>query len=231
MSTVTETQKPTTQPQELPAEPRSRRGTPTWEMARFHPYQGEWTEEQYLSLETNHLVEYNNGMLEFQSMPTKTHQRLVMFLSFLLNEFVKCHEAGEVLIAPFRIRTSDGKFREPDILYLAPSRPQSNRFAEGADLVIEVVSEGEDSRDRDLVEKRIEYAASGIPEYWIVDPETKTISVLTLDNDAYKSHGEFKPGESATSVLLEGFTVDVKSCFDAAFVEEGTAEDTEQTKG
>ncbi len=184
MSTITEPQAPTTPPHDVPAEPRSQRGTPTWEMARFHPYQGEWKEEQYLTLETNHLVEFNKGMLEFLPMPTRTHQRLVMFLSFLLNEFVRSHQLGEVLIAPYRIRTSDGKFREPDILYLAPTRPQNNRFAEGADLVIEIVSDGADNRETDLVEKRAEYASAGIPEYWIVDPETQTITVLTLNGDS-----------------------------------------------
>ncbi len=225
MSTVTEPQAPTTPPQDVPPEPRSQRGTPTWEMARFHPYQGEWTESQYLALETNHLVEFNKGMLEFLPMPTKVHQRLVMFLSYLLNEFVQSGRLGEVLIAPYRIRTADGQFREPDILYLAPNRTQNNRFAEGADLVIEIVSEGADNRERDLVEKRAEYAATGIPEYWIVDPETQTITVLTLDDNAYKPHGEFKPGQTATSVLLDGFALDVKACFEAAVVEEGTTEE------
>jgi len=231
MSTVTESQASATlTPLDPVVEPRSRRGTPTWEMARFHPYQGEWTEEQYLALETNHLIEFNNGVLEFLPMPTKTHQRLVMFLSFLLNEFVRSRDLGEVLFAPYRVRTIDGKYREPDILYLAPSRSQNDQFAEGADLIVEIVSEGSENRERDFIEKRSEYAAAGIPEYWIVDPETQTITVLTLDSDTYKVHGEFPPGQTATSVLLDGFTVDVKACFDAAVVDEETTEDTESTE-
>jgi Uma2 family endonuclease len=80
------------------------------------------------------------------------------------------------------------------------------------------VSEGIENRDRDLIRKRSEYAAAGIPEYWIVDPETATVTVLSLPEGGteYVVHGEFKPGETATSVLLNGFTIDVSDCFAAA---------------
>jgi Uma2 family endonuclease len=81
---------------------------------------------------------------------------------------------------------------------------------------MEIVSSRPQDRDRDLVEKRTEYAAAGIPEYWIIDPERQTITVLTLDGSEYRTHGEFKPGDAATSVLLPGFTVEVAPCFAAA---------------
>ena len=45
---------------------------PTWEIARLFPAQGEWSAEEYLSLETNQLVEFSNGVLEFPPMPTMT---------------------------------------------------------------------------------------------------------------------------------------------------------------
>ncbi len=49
--------------------------------------------------------------------------------------------------------------------------------------------------DRDLVEKREEYARAGIPEYWIVDPEQGQITVLALDGTGYAVHGS-SPGAS-----------------------------------
>jgi Uma2 family endonuclease len=52
-------------------------------------------------------------------------------------------------------------------------------------LVIEVVSPGELQRDRDYIAKRAQYAVIGIPEYWIVDPETQTVSVLELQESDY----------------------------------------------
>ena len=47
------------------------------------------------------------------------------------------------------------------------------------------------------------------------DPRDATITVLALDGDSYVEHGAFARGGSATSPLLEGFTVDVAAVFDA----------------
>ncbi len=84
--------------------------------------------------------------------------------------------------APLCVRLRSGKFREPDLLYLVdrddPRR--NNKFWVGADLVMEVVSDSPQDRERDLVTKRLEYAEAGIAESWIVDPESESITVLTL---------------------------------------------------
>ena len=78
---------------------------------------------------------------------------------------------------------------------------------------MEIVSP--DDPNRDLVEKRREYAAAGIPEYWIVDPRPghRCIAVLTLEDGEYR--GEFV-GEGGTveSRLLPGFAVAVADCLD-----------------
>ena len=83
----------------------------------------------------------------------------------------------------------------------------------GADLVAEIVSP--DGPERDLVEKRADYAEAGIPEFWIVDPRHDTITVLTLRDGNYVEHGVFLRGQSATSPLLGGVAVDVAATFDA----------------
>jgi len=84
-----------------------------------------------------------------------------------------------------------------------------DKYWDGADLVMEVVSRDPTDRKRDLEVKPGEYARARIPEYWIVDPEERQIKVLTLEGQTYKVHGEFGPGTVATSVLLPGFAVSV----------------------
>ena len=79
--------------------------------------------------------------------------------------------------------------------------------------MVEVVSP--DDPDRDLVEKRADYAEARIPEYWIVDPRDETITVLALEGGAYVEHGVFAAGDSAGSRLLQGFAADVTTVFDA----------------
>ena len=59
---------------------RSRRGEPVWELAMNYPLQGDWTEEEYLALETNRLVEFSDGFLEFLPMPSLIHQLIADFL-------------------------------------------------------------------------------------------------------------------------------------------------------
>lgn len=195
--------------------PRSQRGTPVWEIAELFPIQGEWDEDEYLALETNHLVEFEDGFVEFLPMPTYVHQLLLMDLCDRLRRHLGA-TSRRVLVAPFRVRLRPGKYREPDVFYVGPTRAITARHCEGADLVIEILSHSRKDRERDLVQKRTEYAAAGIPEYWIVDPEQHAITVLALQGPAYRVHGEFRPGETATSVLLAGFSVDVTECFAAA---------------
>jgi len=72
-----------------------------------------------------------------------------------------------------------------------------------------------DDPQRDLVRKRVEYAAAGIPEYWMVDSITEQIIVLRLEGTEYVEHGRFGRDTQAPSVLLEGFAVDVTEVLDA----------------
>ena len=50
---------------------------------------------------------------------------------------------------------------------------------------------------------------------WIIDPELRMISVLELVGDAYRVSGEFKTDQTATSILLPGFSVSVEATFAA----------------
>ena len=180
------------------------------------PRQGEWTEEEYLVLTDhgNQLVEYTDGFVEPLPMPTDEHQNVLQFLFLALFQFVQ-PRGGKVHFAPLRLQIRPGKYREPDLLMLlsAADPRRQNRFWHGADLALEVVSE--DKPERDLVEKRGDYAEGQVPEYWIVNPQTETITVLRLRGGAYEEAGIYRRGESAPSEVLAGFTVDVGAVFDA----------------
>jgi Uma2 family endonuclease len=179
------------------------------------PVQGSWTEEDYLQLDASRLIEFSEGSIEVLPMPTKLHQRIVRFLFLLFDQFVRSKKLGEVLFSPLPVRLWPDKYREPDILYLRSGRGEYRGRPEGADLVVEVVSEGEEHRRRDLEIKPPEYARAGIAEYWIVDPEKHQIVVLALEGDAYREHGVFGVEERATSFLLSGFDVSVRDVFAA----------------
>ena len=184
---------------------------PAWEVALLLPEQGQWSEDDYFWLtdRTKRLVELTDGHVEVLPMPTDEHQRLVLFLYRMLYAYLAARKIGIVLVAPLRLFLDAGRYREPDLLLLLSIEDarRSNRFWTGADLVIDVVSP--DDPQRDLVRKRQEYAAAGIPEYWIVNPQAAQMIVYTLEGAAYVEHGVFTHGEAATSPLLEGFRVEM----------------------
>ncbi|HEX5505409.1 MAG TPA: Uma2 family endonuclease, partial [Thermomicrobiales bacterium] len=180
------------------------------------PPQGAWSEEQYLWLtdQSKRLIEFTDGAVEVLPMPTRKHQAISQFL-FLAFLVAVQRTGGRVFYAPLRLRIRDQVFREPDLLLLRDAADPRNqeRYWLGADLVVEMVSP--DRPERDLVQKRRDYAEGGIPEYWIVDPQRETIAVLRLEDGAYVEHGVFGRGARATSALLPGFAVDVGAVFDA----------------
>ncbi len=197
---------------------RAKAGEPVWELARLFPAQGSWSEEAYLALDTGRLIEYSEGFLEFPPMPTMAHQDILIFLFELLKAYVLKHQLGKVYVAPLPVRLRAGRYREPDVFFVSTQRVHEaeGKYPSGADLVMEIVSGSPSDRERDLVQKRHDYAQAGIPEYWIVDPDEGAITVLWLEGEAYVEHGRFAGDETATSRLLPGFAVAVAGVWAAA---------------
>ncbi|HWB10586.1 MAG TPA: Uma2 family endonuclease [Pirellulales bacterium] len=180
------------------------------------PSQGSWSEEEYLVLteHANRLVEFTDGFLEVLPVPTDRHQSILGFLYAAFSQFIM-PRGGWVVFAPLRLRVRAGKYREPDLLLVQSANDprRQDRYWTGADLVLEVVSP--DNPERDLVDKRVEYASIGIAEYWIVNPATETVVVLRLAGNEYLEAGCSTRGNFARSVLLGDFSVEVASMFDA----------------
>ena len=186
------------------------------QIAELLPPNGRWSAEDYLwlSARTNHLVEFAEGSIEVLPSQTDKHQAIVEFLFLLLYDYASRTD-GKARFAPLRLRIAEGRYREPDILYLraADDVRRGERFWTGADLVMEVVSP--DDPERDHATKRNEYAEAGIAEYWIVDPQDESIIVLRLAGQVYVEHGRFVRGQKANSALLAGLSADVSSALDA----------------
>ena len=192
--------------------------SPAWKdlLEEILPPQGQWSDEEYLVLtdHRNRLVEFTDGFLEILPMPTDKHQAILGMLYLAFLNFME-PRGGKVRFSPLRLRIRPGKFREPDLLLLlsAADPRRQNRFWTGADLALEVVSE--DKPERDLIDKRGDYAEAKVPEYWIVNPLTETITVLRLKDGAFEEAGVHRRGESAISPLLAGFALAVSQVFDA----------------
>lgn len=81
-------------------------------------------------------------------------------------------------------------------------------------LVAEVVSPGKMNRERDLIRKRAQYAARGIPEYWVLDPDLGSVAVLILEGGAYTAIA-FQGDEPIQSPILQGLELTANQIFNA----------------
>lgn len=192
---------------------------PAWEIAKLFPNQGDWTIDDYLNFDSkagNHLIEYSHGIIEVLPMPSIQHQLITGYLYRLLFAFITARKLGMVLISPTKVQLWEGKIREPDVLFVSNDNVsnRTEQWFNRIDLAVEIISP--DDSNLDLETKRREYAQADVAEYWIIDPRSEEVSVLTLNTaeKRYRSHGIFKIGEIATSLLLEGFEVEVKTIFD-----------------
>lgn len=80
-------------------------------------------------------------------------------------------------------------------------------------LIVEVVSPGKTNRDRDYIHKRAQYAAIGVPEYWLIDPVAQTVIVLSLEGKAYREVGVFSRQETLVSVEFAALDLTVEQIF------------------
>lgn len=204
----------------MPFSPLSVDAEFAWEVATLFPPQGEWSADAYLDLSdrTNRRIEYADGRVEFLPMPTELHEALVQFLFFALYQFVNRHQLGKVYSSGIRVRVREQKFCLPDVMFLRKENYhlRHNRVWDGADLVMEVVSDAPSDRQRDYEHKLRDYAEAGIAEYWIVDSVRRTVIVHQLTDGKYAVSGQYSPGELALSATLTGFDIDVTALFAVA---------------
>lgn len=190
-------------------------GEPAWRIALLFPLQGHWTEADYLALDAGRLVEFERGCVEVLDMPSKEHQRIVQYVYRMLFAYVEAGALGEVFVPPLPVRLWEQKYREPDVVFVARGRTEYQGYPEGADLVVEVVSDEAASRRRDLVTKRNEYSQAGVSEYWIIDPQERKVTVGDLRGGVYEAR-EFGDEEIARSIRLPGFELSIAAILNAA---------------
>ena len=137
---------------------------------------------------TDARYELEDGRLLFMSSERDVNQRIATFLLIYFSqlgiEFYRLRIGIEVAVSGTR-----SSVRLPDLTVLTEELAQALEGASRSivmpdmpppQLVVEVVSPGQENADRDYRYKRSQYQARGIAEYWIVDPIQKQITVLSL---------------------------------------------------
>lgn len=142
-----------------------------------------WTYAEFARLPSERGMRHEviDGELVVTPAPGLRHQRVVTELVVRLHAFVRDSGLGEVFVGPVDVLLADGDFIEPDILFVRTEKAHlfSDRGIEGPpDLIVEVLSPSTAARDRGL--KLDRYRHFGVPEYWVVDPDGRSIEVWDL---------------------------------------------------
>lgn len=146
--------------------------------------------------------------------PKTYHQAISRNLLVILHSYVTQYKLGEVYDAPTDVVFSDADVTQPDILFVSKERLKiitKDNIKGAPDLVIEILSEK--TRKLDVEVKRRLYARHGVKEYWIVDPDKKTVDVLTLSRSGYIRYGLYKKGHTLASPILPGLNIKVLEIF------------------
>jgi Uma2 family endonuclease len=138
--------------------------------------------EDFLEAYDGVRAEWVDGRVVEMTPQTDRHLLIWGFLYKAISGFVAQKGLGGLVAqAGFQVKLSSHVAREPDVFYLAPGNEHrfKRTFVDGpVDLAIEIISP--DSRVRDRRDKFLEYAAAGVREYWIIDPDAETVEVYRL---------------------------------------------------
>ncbi len=175
-----------------------------------------WTYDALQSLpESLDHVEIHDGNLVMSASPHLVrHQTAVGNIYYVLRTFAAAQQLGCVFVAPADVVLGPKRVVQPDVLFVA----QARRGILGAavmgapDLVVEVLTPSTAEIDRTI--KRMFYEEAGVLEYWLVDPETRTVEVLALEPDGYTTFSSGGTGDRVSSRLMDGLVFGVNDLFD-----------------
>ena len=171
------------------------------------------TYDEYCLLpEDRNQYELFDGELVMTPSPTVRHQEIVGKLHAWLLAYVEKKSLGKVYIAPLDTIFNKYTVLQPDILYVSKERLSevAKERIEGApDLVVEVLSPS--TADKDRRRKLAVYSQFGVQEYWIVDPETRTMELYRPTGEGLQLARQFASGDTFKSHLLSGFQLQVDS--------------------
>jgi Uma2 family endonuclease len=175
-----------------------------------------WTYDEMVAgtRETNSPVELWNGEIIMSPAPNPAHQDIVLNFAQRLKGFVTKGRLGKVYVSPVDVVLTQRRVVQPDVLFIAQDRLKIVKdFVDGVpDLAMEVISEGSWQRDR--IQKKALYEQFGLREYWIVDPDSRTIEVFALVKGVYQLHSRAVGAQAAKSKLLAGFSVSLNDLVD-----------------
>lgn len=177
----------------------------------MNPTTTKLTYHEYLLLPNDgKRYEIIDGDLFMTPAPATRHQTIAVRLSHLLMTYLEGHPVGIVLAAPCDVVLSEIDVVQPDLLLIrhdSAARITETNIQGPPDLIIEILSPGTATRDRDLKRKRYEHFS--VQEYWLVDPDQNPLELLAVKHGRYvEACRAARPAQCAPT-LLPGLVLDL----------------------
>lgn len=173
-------------------------------------------EEFYERITEDQKAEFINGEMIVHSPVKLRHAEASFNLATLLRLYVQHNNLGLVGYEKLLISLTRNDY-EPGLCFFraevaATFAPDQMRFP-APDLVIEVLSPSTEANDRGV--KFEDYAAHGVAEYWLIDPQSEALEQYLLDGDAFTLQIKARTG-TVSSAAVAGFEIPIRAIFDAA---------------
>ncbi len=171
-------------------------------------------EEYYNLVHENIKAEFINGEIFFHSPAKNRHWIVSSNLMGLLQPYVKRNGLGTIGSEKVMIRLTRNDY-EPDIVFFRAEKsahftPDQMLFPP-PDLAIEILSPSTEKNDREI--KFEDYAAHGVEEYWIIDPDKQTFEQYILTPTGFQLQVKLQSEGTIHAVTVKDFKVDIAEVF------------------
>lgn len=170
--------------------------------------------EYYALVHEDTKAEFINGEIIYQSPVKRKHWLVSAKLSARLITFVEQHQLGEVGVEKVLISLTRNDY-EPDICFFRKEKAatfgKDQMHFPAPDFVVEILSDSTEKNDREI--KFQDYAAHGVQEYWIIDPDKQTVEQYINENQAFELRQKFVTSGILQSVVIEGFEMEILDLF------------------
>lgn len=184
------------------------------------PQENRYSLADVLAWDEQDRAELIDGEIVMMAPPSRIHQGIVFEIARQLGNYLEGKKC-KVYPAPFAVRLfekdeerpeSVDTMVEPDVTLICDPGKLDNIGCKGApDLVIEVLSPSSQRHDR--LTKYNLYQRAGVQEYWIVDPESRTVQVSSLENGRYKVAEIYTAADIAKVGVLDGCYIELSKVF------------------
>jgi len=183
-----------------------------------------YTFADYLTWMDYRLRELIDGFINIVRTPKRIHQAISSKLNYLFADFIYEHRGKcQIYHPPFAVRlpvdgsTEDDKIYNvllPDICVVCDLSKLDDMGCIGApDLIVEILSPS--TARNDWNKKFNLYEKAGVREYWIVDPNAKTVHVFLLQEDGSYDFGSIYESPQKVPVhIFDGLEIDLKEVFE-----------------